>query len=414
MSCSADNPEILGPIYDGDEVIIGVTTTTISPNSNPTLSYLCVTPSSVKGNENTYIKSCSFDNVFDPNALPRYKIHFLSPDPLGSDNPYVFFTLNNAKTIKANCPQQFSGLSCESGITNINPAGLGVTTYPEETISGYPESESPKASFLYPGAPAPIQLVPADGTTTSWFPLTNKPRQPRNANYVLALSNVPYFMNSILEGNPVKKVNTIAALGNTIKCTPNRNTESGCETQYYIIPTKFFESNSARIKKSTEADLCKNCELTMGPSAILGALCSIGCNPNINAGQFCCSGKCKSEQLDCTKVCKYGFTDEKDCLDNCFYDYCRAGRQCGGDCKSSCAKQGDICMLDKNDEYKCVPLSLPRSEVAGVGGEDPGTHSEDKGLITTEIVGIAILALFLIGFVIFVIREWAKAYNEPI
>jgi len=60
MSCSADNPEILGPIYDGDEVIIGVTTTTISPNSNPTLSYLCVTPSSVKGNENTYIKSCSF------------------------------------------------------------------------------------------------------------------------------------------------------------------------------------------------------------------------------------------------------------------------------------------------------------------------------------------------------------------
>ena len=151
MSCSADNPGILGPIYDGDEVIIGVTTIQ-KQNSNPktTLSYLCISPFPVRENENTYITSCSFDSNFDPktNTVPRYKIHFLSPDPLGTDNPYVFFTLNNAKTIKANCPQQFPGKSCESGITNINPAGLGVTTYPEETISGYPESENPKASFL--------------------------------------------------------------------------------------------------------------------------------------------------------------------------------------------------------------------------------------------------------------------------
>jgi len=409
MSCSVDNPEILGPIYDGDEVIIGATNIL---GSKLTLSYLNIHPTSVGGKENTYITTGVIE-TFDPNTVPRYKINFLSEDPGGSSNPYVFFTLTNAAQIMANCPKENSSkensLTCKSGIGNIPNAGIGVTTYPNENVQGYPASTNPKASFLYPGPPAPIQLMAVDGTTP-WFPLTSNPRQPKIGKYVVALSNVPYYMNAILEGEPMEKVNTIASLngGETIECTPNSTTPSGCETQYYIIPTTFLESNSGRIKNTTEAALCKNCEPTAGPSAILSAFCSIGCNPKINAGQFWCSGKRNNiDQLDCTKVCKYGFTDKNDCNDNCFYDYCRGGRQCDGDCKSSCSKKTDICTLEKNEMYTCVPISLP-----GSTEEDPGTQPDDAGLTTTEIVGIAVVALFIVGLIIFVIYEWGTAYNK--
>ena len=397
MSCSVDSPEILGPIYDGDEVIIGVT---YKEGSSTTLGFLYVQPNPVGANENNFFGVSGGSILFTPENVPRFKINFLSEDRSGSNNPYVFFTMANRKEIMDGCPKK--GGTCKNGIGNISNSGIGVTSYSAETFIGYPSGPT-KESFLYPGPPAPIQLMAADGTTP-WFPLTSNPREPLRGDYVLALSNVPYYMNAIVEGRRAEKVNVIASLStDVIQCTTGPGVT--CETKYYIIPTSYFESNSARIKDVSGASLCKACAPASGTSAILGAFCSVGCNPQLNHGQFCCSGKCSEDQIDCTKVCKYGFTDKNECNDNCFYDYCTGGRQCDEDCKSSCPKQTSVCTLT-NDTYSCVPLSIP-----GNGGLT-GPQGNNTGLTTTEITTIAVLALFIIGLVIFVIYAWGTAYNK--
>lgn len=392
MTCKVESTEIIGPIFDGDEVIIAPTFEfTINGETKTSLGYLDIANTNPVGKEdNFYVINSNEDQPFNPKTVPRFKIHFLSKDPNGGNNPYVFFVLNNPKEVHLSC-------NCTSGITNIPFAGIGVTSYPPTITPQTPQfdTDDPKVKFIYPGPPAPIQLIAANGATP-WFPMTDNPKNPTSANYALALSNVPYTMNAVVEGERFENINTIASIDAiNLRCTPGRG-PGGCKKQiYYIIPTKFFES-------TTGSSLCKACVETSNNDAALGAFCSVGCqfakNNNINTF-FCCDGDCNGEGLDCSNVCKYGFTDKKDCTDNCFYQYCKAGQHCNGDCKSSCQNQTDICTL-KDNTYSCIPLPIP-----------PVINALD--LSTTEIVVIAIIALFIIALVIYVIYAWATEYNKP-
>ena len=399
MTCNADKPEVLGPILDGDEVIIGVTFEVGTTTEETAFGFLNVVSTTIDKEENNFYVLNGAGN-FDPKTVPRFTINFLSDDPSGGNNPYVFFTLNNGKDVRASC-------GCTSGITNISFPGIGVTSYPQTSAAAnYPSfsSSNPKVKFLYPGPAAPIQLIANDGTTP-WFPLTNDPKEPRNGKYVLALSNVPYTMNAIVEGQKFDDVNIIASLvGVDIECTLGSG-PGGCKKQiYYIIPTKFFESSSG-------STLCKACEENSGEDAILGSFCSVGCgtfsktsSPMFN---FCCSGNCEISELDCTKVCKYGFTNKNDCTDKCFYDYCTLGKQCSGDCKSSCPSLTSICTL-KGTTYTCIPLTIPGS------GTGPNGNNDTVGLSSTEIIVIMIISVFVFGLIIYVIYAWGTEYNKPV
>lgn len=414
-NCKPSSTQVIGPILDGDEVIIGVV------NPDGSLGYLSAAETiSFFGTVFVNRGSTEVINGQDATALggtiPRFQIHFLAndpsnpsfEDPSGNNNPLVFFTLTNGKSVQSRCGSQCSGLA---PATNLESPGLSATYFRpcrEMFVGSERVCVDNKATtsdrYLSPGAPVPIQLIAVNGER-SWFPLTlpeNVP--PDQGKYVLALSNIPYTMNAIIGGRRFDNI----AVAEDFVFDPMDFFFSGVlltttkPQEYYIIPTKYLTSNLGVSMGGGCADCAANTD------GGLGALCSIGCrlpqssNP---AAKYCCSGTCRSgDGLDCTKACKYGFTQEDDCKARCFYNYCKTTEpSCSGDCKSTCPTVtafdlvGGVCTLGSTG-YFC------ESRTGTIG-------PDDDGLTTTEIAIIIIIAAFIVAVIIYVLYTWGTAYN---
>jgi len=415
-NCKPSSTQVIGPILDGEEVIIGVV------NPDGSLGYLSAAENlSFFGTVflNRPDEVISQDATALPDTIPKFQINFLAndpdnptfSDPSGNNNPLVFFTLTNGKKLQSRCGD-CDGLT---SVKNLEFPGLSVTYYRpcrEAIVRNQRLCVDNKATdsdrYLSPGAPVPIQLVAVNGER-SWFPLTlpeDVPPSDPNAKYVLALSNIPYRMNAIIGGRTFTNI----AVPDEYVIPQGRSIfEYGVELttekpqEYYIIPTKFFTSNLG----ASMGGGCTDCAANTDGG--LGALCSIGCRlPQSSGpgGRYCCSGRCRDgDGLDCTKVCKYGFTQEDDCKDRCFYNYCKTTESpCNGDCKSTCPTVtafdlvGGVCTLGSNG-YFCESRT-------GTIGPDNG-----NGLTTTEIAAIIIVAAFIAAVIIYVLYAWGTAYN---
>jgi len=423
-NCKPSSTQVIGPILEGDEVIIGVV------NPDGSLGYLGAKEEEAPLFGTAFISQDSTkaildrDNTMLLDSIPRFQINFLANDPSypsfndpsGNNNPLVFFTLTNGEEVRSRC-SNCKGLIPVQKV--LEAPGLSVTNY--RTCRQFDplgsserlcvDNKATKSNrYLSPGAPVPIQLIAVNGER-SWFPLTlpeNLPPSDPNAHFVLALSNIPYRMNAFIGGRCFTNIAVAEEFfpltTQSGETNPNYGVFLSTEKpqEYYIIPTKYFTSNLGVSMGGGCADCAAN------KDGGLGALCSIGCRlpqSSNSEGKYCCSGTCRSSDgLDCTKVCKYGFTQEDDCKDRCFYNYCKITEApCNGDCKSTCPTvtafdlvEG-VCTLGPNG-YFC------ESRTGTIG-------PDNKGLTTTEIVAIIIIAAFIAAIIIYVLYAWGSAYN---
>nr|QBK91816.1 MAG: hypothetical protein LCPAC304_01540 [Pithovirus LCPAC304] len=412
--------EIIGPILDGDEVIIagefpvevGIGFTTLR---FLTAEFFRTANAPTEGFSafrwKSAVSAASSTKIID--SVPRFTIHYLANDPNpDTSNPLVFFTLNNNKAVNegGDCQGRCVGVVSKTDPPDLVFPGIAATFYPP--ASTIPPVKSTQR-YLAPGAPSPLQLIATGGVEgeRSWFPLTLPAGQPpQDSKYVLALSNVAYTMNAVIAETQYKDVGVVKdffqeqifpgppTLFKTVAIPVSD------KQFYYIIPTKYFTSTQGPDTKG-----CEDCKANTDGG--LGAFCSVGCTVSTITNNFGGNGICCEEEcimmggLDCTQVCKFGFTQADDCKEECFYNYCTLKEaSCSGDCKSSCPKNKigvitEVCILGEMG-YACQ---------TGTGGPPL-----DQGLTTTEIAIIAIAAAFVTGLIIYAIYVFGTEYNTHI
>lgn len=429
--CNPQSPQVLGPILDGDEVIIGVVGLD-GKSFGPLVPAPLIT---FLGTIFTMGISSDIDPVNGKisDEIPKFRINYLAEDSStsGANNPLVFFTTSNPAQAKAGCVKK-STLSSQicTGLTNTtsvpNP-GISVSSIkmcnncPGEISSNKATSEN---RYLVPGAPVPLQLIPVNGER-SWFPQTYPlPPAPSNSGkFALALSNVAYTINAIVGGKIYKNVSISTffpgLLGTTRQPQNGAFLENTNSQQIYIIPTKYFSSN-----RGSELSVGSNCsDCIANPDEGWGAFCSIACRPQFKngsslSGDFsynCNSARGSGSSNNCYGSCKYGFTQKQECKDRCFYKYCKSGKpRCNGDCKSPCGPTGpfmvtdSVCVLD-NGIYGCVVST-------GTTGsnENNGNNGNNGEIFSSIEIGIiVIVSSLLLGIVIYVIYLWSSEYNKP-
>jgi hypothetical protein len=407
MDVSKISPQILGPILDGDEVIIAVRT---SAGRIRIVDLFC----DVGRNIDYFI--LDNPNLFGETLTPRFNVNFFSPDNEGSKNPYVFFTIANSNEIPGSCvatkpssqvPFPGIGLTQYPGFIRCTGSGNNVTC---NTIS--PNSDGTGTYFASVGTPAPFQLVSTEGVTP-WFP---ELIPPFSNNLVLALSGVRYRMRSIVDGKIIDNIQFPIDIGTeTIDCITIEG--GGCASQEIIlIPTRFYESQVG-------SNLCSNCELNR--NAAKNALCALSCSGRFDATEnVCCpndsersrgferdslgiitSSTCPSDNLDCRNLCIFGFTQASDCNDGVFYDYCTSGKTCSGNCKSDCDGFAEVCRLTDTQTFKCMAIS-PTGTTGPTGTNNP------FNLSSTEIIIIATISLILLSVVIYVVFAWSDNISK--
>lgn len=405
VKCKPTTTQVIGPILDGDEVIIGAV-----QGSGMSRTFNLLNVANDDDGQFTSFTLADASEVASTNNrttredVPKFRIWFLSEDASGGENPLVFFTFSDGNAVN-------KGEECNGGCIGVSPTstlpfpGISATYY---TPSDGSEA-TPSTRYLSPGAPSPLQLVAVDGER-SWFPMTLPiVGSPKDRKYVLALSNVAYTINAFING---KKYENVAVPDGFIPKQSGNITVQSAELNssdpqvYYIIPTKYFTSTAG-----SEKGLCSDC--SPNTDGGLGAFCSVGCTVSTisatsDAG-ICCDESCLEEgsgALDCTKVCKYGFTQKDDCKDRCFYNYCTIKESsCGGDCKSACPPSGpfglitNVCLLDQTtNSYMCTTAT--------------GATGTNEGITTTEIAIIALATALIFGLVIFAIYAYGTNYSK--
>ncbi len=395
--------EIIGPILDGDEVIIaGEFPVQVGSTFLRSLRFLTakLVETPLGGTKafsafqwTSGSSAASSTEIAD--SVPRFIIHYLANDPNPStNNPLIFFQLNNGAAVKDGGDCQGSCLGMTSQ-TNLVFPGIEATFYPTDADVIPPVKSTQR--YLAPGAPSPLQLI-STKEERSWFPLTlPATKTPRDSKYVLALSNVGYTMNAVIAGTKYNDVGVVKTFSPTFLTTAIPVSDKQI---YYIIPTKYLTSTQGPDKVGCEA--CK-----ANTDGGLGAFCSVGCTVstvpnNGNEDSICCKNCPVGGELDCAGVCKFGFTQADDCEEGCFYNYCTTKQpSCSGDCKSSCPESNfgvitDVCVLGEAG-YACQT--------------GPSPTGAAQRLTTTEIAIIAIAAIFVTGLIIYTIYVFGSEYH---
>lgn len=420
MNCKPASPQVIGPILDQDEVIIGV----VGPFGK---SFLPLVPASLGlGLGTIFTYGESSDIRPNPNknlinsSIPKFTINYLSPDQStsGADHPIVFFTTKNGSTAQGSCRRGPSNEPC-TGLVRVSggtPPGIGVAPITPCSTCAMNNATSSNR-YLVPGSPTPIQLIPVNGEG-SWFPQTYPLPPAEGTKFVTALSNVAYTMNAVVGGKSYNNISISAFFDNP------QNPQNGAylwntePQQIYIIPTKYFTSKRGADSASLSCPDCAD-----NTDSGLGAFCSIACRAQFKNGNellaeatgYCCDPqKCSSlgGANNCVS-CQYGFTQKEECTDGCFYRYCKAGEpRCTGDCKRPCSPTGTfkivdkICVLD-DGAYSC---QIPGR---GDGSDELGAvESQSEVISSTEIAIVALVGATILGLIIYVIYIWADKYNQ--
>lgn len=408
-NCKPQSPQVLGPILDQDEVIIGVVGLD-GKSFGPLVPASGVGPSASIFTMGSSADIKPTDGKLSP-EVPKFRINYLAPDQAtsGADHPVVFFTTVNGAQAKEGCAKNQFEIDCVglTSTTSVPFPGISVAPIqPCNNCLASSNSATAKNRYLVPGAPVPLQLIPVGGEG-SWFPQTYPlpPAPSESGKFALALSNVPYTINAVVGGESYTDVSISTFF--PFEAQDGAFLENTSPQQIYIIPTKYFSSN--RGAELTAGASCPDC--AANPDEGWGAFCSIACRPQFRAGS---NQTPRGSSYDCDRggsanscfgSCKYGFTQLDECKDGCFYRYCKSGEpRCNGDCKSPCAPTGpfmvtdNVCVL-KDGSYGCV---IAKS-VTGTNGDV---------LTSTEIAVIAIVSAVLLGIVIYVIYAWASEYNK--
>jgi hypothetical protein len=397
--------EILGPIYDGDEVIL------LLEDDNRTLYYLDLScANSNNPDVGTTVYARDFGTSFPPvNQLPTFTMRYVGTQTttisVSTTNPqtnpglpYVMFLLNNNSAVQ----QNISG--CASSTSGIQRgSGLGLLSFPDSTQSQL---------YLIPGTPAPLKLTITGSEALPWWPASKQTfqRNIEGVNYVLALAGLAYNFESIRIVNGMStSIPVVLASGPDTITNPLKT--------FYIVPTSFVEGTASATGNSS----CTGKQLT-GNEAIQTGICAIGCQGDTPRPGFRCSTSQPSSTtsqpssttsqtggLDCTQTCTYAFTDELDAQTGCFYSYCTSSDDfCGsGMCKSGCSQnvpQISICSLTDN-RYQCQDFLrlTPEQEIIDLlGAFSP----------TTVAIFVGALVLIVLGVVLYVIYAWTTKYNQ--
>jgi len=405
--CKPANPQILGPILEGDEVIIAATS---GPPDNRVFGFLRPALTGESPNPFTIFRVVDANNITTDNGtqianeVPKYQIWYFSDSLSTNPNPFVFFTLSNENAVNkgALCGGECDGVVPKPG-DGLPFPGISATYYP--SVATIP----PDTRYLAPGSPTPLQLVPTNNERT-WFPLTVPTiGDPDNVKYVLALSNVEYTINAFIAGNIYQNVALSANFESRssgdirVPTVTNLATDNGSQ-KYYLIPTRYFSSNRGVGVSNT---LCKDCEKSNDGG--LGAFCSLGCristiDPNVDAG-ICCDSSCTNGNgLDCTKVCQYGFTSKTDCRDACFYRYCKNNEPaCNGDCKSPCSPTGTFANITETctltgAQFVCMSAT--------------GATGTNLPLTSTDIAIIILATVIILSIIFYVIYAFSTNYSK--
>lgn len=173
-SCKPSTTQVLGPILDGDEVIIaalssdGTTLESIVPRVSPQSGgNVNVIPEFTYFTTDDARSVANADSTEISDDYPKFNIWYLSDSPeeqpdIQGTNPLVFFTFKNGSAVNA-------GVSCNGDCTGVVPdqslkfPGISATYYPPAAGS----KATPETRFLAPGKPTPLQLV-AKNEERSW------------------------------------------------------------------------------------------------------------------------------------------------------------------------------------------------------------------------------------------------------
>lgn len=407
-NCKPQSPQVLGPILDGDDVIIGV----VGLDGK---SFGPLVPVLVNSFLGTIFTMGSPSDIAPVNGkispdIPTFQINYLAPDPAnsGADHPIVFFTITNQAQAKSGCIKNFN--SCVGLTSTTSVPYPGISLSPMKPCNNCPggvalNKATSKNRYLVPGAPVPLQLIPVNGER-SWFPQTYPlpPAPTESGKFALALSNVAYTINAVVGGKSYKDVSISSFFPGNLQFNNLQNgafLENTSAQQIYIIPTKYFSNNQG--SELSAGSSCGDC--IVNPDEGWGAFCSIACRPQFRNGYNCEDRSGVGSANNCFGSCKYGFTQLDECKDGCFYRYCKSGEsRCKGDCKSPCAPTGafmvtdDVCVLD-NGNYSCVI-------------SESMTGPNKNVLTSTEIAITATISIVLLGIVIYVIYAWVSEYNK--
>lgn len=422
MNCKPASPQVIGPILDQDEVMIGV----VGLNGK---TFLPLVAGSIGLTLGTIFTSGeSTDIRFDVDSrgelspsIPTFTINYLSRDQStsGADHPIVYFTTTNGAAAQGSCRRNSTRENCVglAGVRSSSRPGIGVAPIPPCTNCSGTNSATSSNRYLVPGSPVPIQLIPVNGEG-SWFPQTYPlPPSVDPGKFVTALSNVAYTMNAVIGGEVYNNV-SISAFFPDI----NQNgafLENTSAQQIYIIPIKYF--TSSRGTEQTAGVSCPDCaDNTDGG---LGAFCSIACRAQFKDGdggidgitEYCCDPRdCGGGAANSCVSCQYGFTQKEECEDGCFYRYCKAGEpRCNGDCKRPCSPTGtfeivnQVCTLN-DGSYSCQNPSQSSTDTNNLGAVEP----QSEVISSTEIAIIALSSAVLLGIVIYVVYIWAQKYQS--
>lgn len=405
--CKPANPQVIGPILEGEEVIIAASS---GPSNNRVFGFLAPVRTGEAPNQFTSFRIIDPNNIANDDStdivdnVPKYQIWYFSDSLSTNPNPFVFFTLSNENAVNK------SG-RCNGGCDGVTSNPRDGLPFPGISATFYPSTStiSSDTRYLAPGTPTPLQLVPANNERT-WFPLTVPTvGDPDNVKYVLGLSNVGYTINAFISGNTYQNIALPASFeprqsGDiTVSTVTNLATASGSQV-YYLIPTKYYTSNRGT---NNNVSLCKDCEKS-GDGG-LGAFCSIGCrlstaNSTSDSG-ICCDSSCTSGNgLDCTKVCQYGFTSKTDCRDACFYRYCKNDEsECTGDCKSACSPTGTFANITQTCTFTGAGF---------VCTSPTGVTGTNLPLTSTDVAIIVVVTVVILAIIFYVIYTFATEYNR--